>query len=518
VFGAALGPDLGADSGIAQRFALFAEVRGRLAQAASRRGLVLVLDDLQWADEASAVLLVEVVRQLRGTRILAFATYRDSPGGILAGLSAEVNTERVDLHGVPPEAVGDLLLAAGLDAPPERARRVHDETGGNPFLVRELAQSLSEPSGASVPGRVVEATAYRLARLSGEARAVLQAAAVAGNIFSAGVAAKMLDVPVLSLLGPLEEGAVAGFLVAGDRAGDQRFSHALVSSAVVARLSAAEQRRLHTAAADAIEALYEGQLRLHLAEVARHRVEASLPGDRAPAVAACEAAACVAADALAFEEAVRLYRQALSAGAGELGEDDQSRLELALAAALHRSGDLPGSQQVAAQVGRRAEGRRDRLGLARVALVMEATGVPEWDGEICRVCEQALSLSGASGDELPYDVRARVLASYAQALVYRGEYDRAARSAGTRWPPPSRPAIRSRWSTRCGPASWPAARPPAWPSGPCWRTGCSRPPASSAAHGPRCGADCGGSTPCSRPASCGRSSVSSPISVPAWTG
>jgi DNA-binding CsgD family transcriptional regulator len=425
VFGAGWGPDLGADSGIAQRFALFAAVRGRLAEAASGSGLVLVLDDLQWADEASAVLLVEVVRQLRGTRILVFATYRDSAAdGVLARLSAEVNTERVDLRGLPAEAVGDLLLAAGLEASPEQARRVHDETGGNPFLVRELGQSLIGPDGSPVPGRVVEATAYRLAQLSDEARAVLRAAAVAGNSFSAGVVAKMLDRPVLSLLGPLEECAGAGFLVAGDRAGDQRFSHALVSSAVVTRLSATEQRRLHTAAADAIEALYEGQLRLHLAEVARHRVEASLPGDRGRAVAACEAAACVAADALAFEEAVRLYRQALSAGEGELGEDDRSRLELALAAALHRSGDLPGSQQVAVQAGRRAEGRRDRLGLAHVALVMEATGVPEWDGEICRVCEQALSLSGA-GDELPDDLRARVLAVYAQALVYRGEYDRA---------------------------------------------------------------------------------------------
>jgi DNA-binding CsgD family transcriptional regulator/tetratricopeptide (TPR) repeat protein len=425
VFGAGLGPDLGAESGIAQRFALFAEVRGRLAEAASGSGLVLVLDDLQWADEASAALLVEVVRQLRGTRILVFATYRDSAAdGILARLSAEVNTERVDLRGLPAEAVGDLLLAGGLAASPEQARRVHDETGGNPFLVRELGQSLIRPDGSSVPGRVVEATAYRLGQLSDEAQAVLRAAAVAGNSFSTGVVAKMLDRPVLSLLGPLEECAGAGFLVAGDRAGDQRFSHALVSSAVVARLSTAEQRRLHTAAADAIEALYEGQLRLHLAEVARHRVEASRPGDRARAVAACAAAASVAADSLAFEEAVRLYRQALSVGEGELGEDDRSRLELALAAALHRSGDLPGSQQVAVQAGRRAERRRDRLGLAHVALVMEATGVPEWDGEICRVCEQALSLSGA-GDDLPGDVRARVLAAYAQALVYRGEYDRA---------------------------------------------------------------------------------------------
>ena len=422
VFGAA---DLGGDSSAAQRFALFAEVRRRLAQAAERSGLVLVLDDLQWADEASAVLLVEVVRQLRGTRILAFATYRDSPGGILPRLSAEANTERVDLYGLPAEAVGDLLLAAGLAASPEQARRVHDETGGNPFLVRELAQTLTRPpSGSSVPGRVLEATAYRLTQLSDEARAVLQAAAVAGDIFPVGVVAKMLDRSVLSLLAPLEECAAAGFLVAGDRPGDQRFSHALVSSAVVARLSAEEQRRLHTAAADAIEALYEGQVRLHLAEVARHRVEASLPGDRARAVAACEAAAGVAWDVLAFEEAVRLYRQALSAGEGELGEDDRSRLELALAAALYRSGDLPGSQQAAAQAGRRAERRRDRLGLARTALVMEATGVPEWDGEICRVCEQALSNSGA-GDDLPDDLRARVSASYAQALVYRGEYDRA---------------------------------------------------------------------------------------------
>ena len=76
---------------------------------------------------------------------------------------------------------------------------------------------------------------------------------------------------MLALLGPLDECGAAGFLVAGDRPGDHRFSHALVRSAVAAGLSAAEQRRLHAAAADAIEALYEGQLELHLAEIARHR-------------------------------------------------------------------------------------------------------------------------------------------------------------------------------------------------------------------------------------------------------
>ena len=424
VFGAA---DLGAESSVAQRFALFAEVRGRLARAAEPGGLVLVLDDLQWADEASAVLLVEVVRQLRGTRILVFATYRDPTGtGSCRGCRRRPTPSGWTCTACPPRRSGTCC------SPPGWRRRRTKLAGCTPRPAATRSWSGSWPRrwpsaavpGPAVPGRVLEATAYRLTQLSDAAREVLQAAAVAGNSFSAGVVAKMLDRPVLSLLGPLAECAAAGFLVAGDRPGDQRFSHALVSSAVVARLSAEEQRRLHSAAADAIEALYEGQLRLHLAEVARHRVEASLPGDRARAVAACEAAALVAWDALAFEEAVRLYRQALSAGGEEIGEDDRSRLELALASALHRSGDLPGAQQTAARVGRRAERRRDRLGLARAALVMEATGVPEWDGEICRVCEQALSISGA-GDDLPDDLRARVSARYAQALVYRGEYDRA---------------------------------------------------------------------------------------------
>ena len=374
------------------------------------------------------MLLADIVRQLRGTRILVLATYResaasgDASAGLLPRLSADANTERVDLRGLPAGAVGDMLLAAGLPASPEAAGEVHSETGGNPFLVRELARMLAEQRrGGPVPcGRVAEATAHRLAQLPDPARALVQTAAVAGNNFSTGVVARILDVPVLALLGPLDECRAAGFLVAGDRPGDHRFSHALVRSAVAARLSAVEQRRLHAAAADAIEALYEGQLDLHLTEVARHRVEASLPGDRAEAVAACEAAASVAAQSLAFEEAVRLYRQALSVGEGEIDENDRSRLELALAAALHRSGDLPGSQQAAVQVGRRAERRGDRGLLARTALVMEATGVPEWDGEICRICEQALA-----GHDLTDGLRARVSSRYARALVYRGEYDRA---------------------------------------------------------------------------------------------
>jgi predicted ATPase len=177
-----------------------------------------------------------------------------------------------NLRGLAAEAVGELLLAAGLPASPEQASEVYSQTGGNPFLVRELARMLAGQDrgglgeAGAVPGRVIEATAYRLTQLSARARELLQTAAVAGNSFSVGVVAAMLDVPVLTLLGPLDECRAAGFVVAGDRPGDYRFSHALVRSAVATALNAAEQRRLHAAAADAIGTLYGAYARsLHVA-------------------------------------------------------------------------------------------------------------------------------------------------------------------------------------------------------------------------------------------------------------
>ena len=153
VFGDAERPAL-ADDADSGRLPAFRDVRGG-SQAAGRRRpgravFFLVLDDLQWADEASAGLLVDVVRHLRGTFILVLATYRESAASgetsatLIPRLSADADTERVDLRGLPAGAVGDMLLAAGLPASAEAAGEVHSETGGNPFLVRELARMLAE--------------------------------------------------------------------------------------------------------------------------------------------------------------------------------------------------------------------------------------------------------------------------------------------------------------------------------------------------------------------------------------
>ena len=120
------------------------------------------------ADQAAAVLLADGVRQLRGTPILVVATYRgagtaaDTSAGLLPRLSADANTERVDLSGLPTHAVGDMLLAAGLPASDEQAEDVHSETGGNPFLVRELARALVEQGrGEPAPFRARPAAIRR---------------------------------------------------------------------------------------------------------------------------------------------------------------------------------------------------------------------------------------------------------------------------------------------------------------------------------------------------------------------
>jgi hypothetical protein len=177
VFGAAERPALadGADSGSAQRFALFAEVRRRLAQAARPSGLLLVLDDLQWADEASAVLLADVVRQLRGTLILVLATYRESAAsgdtgaGLLPRLSADANTERVDLRGLP---VGTVI---------SYCPSCRDVWGFPCFLVCWCCYGKSMPAGTDIqgcwPGLVRRAAGLRCPEL---VMRVLQSASVAG--------------------------------------------------------------------------------------------------------------------------------------------------------------------------------------------------------------------------------------------------------------------------------------------------------------------------------------------------
>ena len=146
--GPPLGPQDAVEAGPEERFRLFDAATRLMCAAAARDGLVIVLDDLHWADSPSLLLLLHLVRHLErvDARVLLVATYRDTeatPHTVLGDLLPEVIRgaagERLRLRGLGEHAVQTYLGAVShQQVPPVIAQRVHELTGGNPFFVGEL--------------------------------------------------------------------------------------------------------------------------------------------------------------------------------------------------------------------------------------------------------------------------------------------------------------------------------------------------------------------------------------------
>ena len=211
----------------AARFRLFDSVTMFVANAARAAPLVMLLDDLQWSDEASLQLLEFVTRELAELRLLVVGTYRDVEvsrkhplSKTLAQLTREQLFERAVLRGLSSDHVRRFIeLAAGVEPPPALVRAVQGQTEGNPLFVSEVVrlpvqrdelapQQLARDQrwSLSVPQGVKEVIGQRLNQLSERANEVLAAASVLGRSFTLGQLAPL--VPALTeetLLGPLEE-------------------------------------------------------------------------------------------------------------------------------------------------------------------------------------------------------------------------------------------------------------------------------------------------------------------------
>jgi len=192
-----------------ERHRLFEQVADRLAGLAP---VVLSLDDLQWADEPTLLVLRHLLRapRLAGFKVVAARRYgvaAELADALVADLSRDDLTASVRLQGLEQTAVEAILAPSGFA---DRAEQVHSRTGGNPFLVREVARHLADTGGRSgVPDGVRQATAVRLAPLSPDAQAVLLAGAVCGPTFDAWMAEPVAEVTGDRLVDALEE-AVLG--------------------------------------------------------------------------------------------------------------------------------------------------------------------------------------------------------------------------------------------------------------------------------------------------------------------
>lgn len=231
----------------AQRERLFALLLGRLRSGS--RPHLLVLEDLQWADDATLDLLRYLGRRVADSRALIAGTYRDDEVGgkhplrrVLGDLAGSAAVHRLTVPALSVEAVA--RLAAGHEVDPEE---LHRRTGGNAFFVTEvLAASGSHDAPGTVPARVGDAVLARIAGLSEEAREAIEIAAVVGPEQDAALLEELA-----SSLEVVEECLGTGTLLSH---GDSfAFRHELAREAVLGAMSPGRKRRAHAAVLAALE-------------------------------------------------------------------------------------------------------------------------------------------------------------------------------------------------------------------------------------------------------------------------
>ncbi len=423
--GAAAAPVSGEDD----RTRMFDAVAAVLARAAEPAGLVVVLDDLHWADRSSLELLRHVARAAGAARLLLVLAYREGepePGHPLPGLLEELargrGFERVRLGGLALDEVRRFVPAeAGLRD--GFVRDLHERTGGNPFFVAELARSLAEQTGAgatatAVPDSVRDVVLLRLRPLPDATRRALDAAAVLGRPFSVVTVARIAGLPREAARAALEPARLARLVTEVPEApGRLAFAHAIVRDAVQHALPPSRRGPLHAAVVELLRAGAQRGSEVPVAEVAHHALVAAREGeDPQPAYELSLEAAQEAGAVLAHAEAAGHYADALEA-LDELGAEAEPAERTAalegLAAATVAAGEIGTGRLHYRHAAADARRRGDASGLARAALgFAEFHRYGEIDHEAIEVLEQALgALPDADSPE-----RARVAARLAVRL------------------------------------------------------------------------------------------------------
>jgi class 3 adenylate cyclase/tetratricopeptide (TPR) repeat protein len=330
--------DAGPGSDESDRALLFAAVVDLLGRASERAALVVVLDDLHWADAATVQLLRHVVTANRSLRVLVVGTFRDSDVGadhVLADALAAMHREH-GVHRVPLGGLGDdellhlLELVAGHEMNDDGVAlrdALRSETDGNPFFVGEMLQHLSDTGAlyqddagrwaatdqlrqAGLPVSIREVVGRRVIGLGVECHRVLTMGSVIGRDFELDVLEKIVDIDADRLIDLCDAAVAAGILGEGERGG-YTFAHALIERALYDGLSGNRRALAHRAVAEALEHLHGDHPDAYAGQLAYHWANAVRPSDTGRAVEYALLAGDRAMVTLAPEEALRWYTQAL---------------------------------------------------------------------------------------------------------------------------------------------------------------------------------------------------------------
>jgi len=420
----------------AARFRAAAAAADALTAAAGAADLLVVVEDLQWADHASLLLLAELAAGLPSSRLLVLATCREGAGdpwrACLADLARLPGLQVVRLAPLGEAAVEQIMQAARVSTHSDLVRFVHARSEGNPLYVATLARVLAAQPAADYDADAVARVAGGSAEIShlvaslsegldDGARDLLAAASVLGTEFGSGLAAAVCGAAG-DAAAKLSAAGARGLVTRWPNRPDTwRFTHALVRDGIYAGLGDDQRIALHGRAAEILEPLAR-EAPDRGGEVAAHLLRAAPdPAALRRAASWAAAAAAAATSALAFEDAAGYLGTALAAAEASGADDaERARLLIELATAEYRAGQLATSLQHAVAAANAAE-RDRRLDLvADAALVVRGIGHHPVAATLIGLCDRALADPGC-----PAARRARLLAQRASALAELGDMEAA---------------------------------------------------------------------------------------------
>ena len=324
-----------------------------LVRAAARvRPVVLILEDLHWAGAATLELLEHLVTETPDDRLLVLATHRHAPPDrsptTVATMARLARLDGVEVLDLGPLTAGDVetYVRHELRATPTQARRaaslLREQSGGNPFFLREIVRELQRHGGLTTlgtaplvaPSVVLDIYEQRLGRLAPGERHTLEVAAVVGHEFDVDVVAAAAGVDTAAVLRAADAGAALGVIDA--RPGpDVRlaFVHEIARQAVQQLMRPGSLIATHLAVARALEAGFRDAPDV-IERLAHHYVAAHSTGHRHTAQKYLTEAARLAAGRLAHADAAALLERAIELSTGTAGTDE---LRLEASAARYRA-------------------------------------------------------------------------------------------------------------------------------------------------------------------------------------
>jgi class 3 adenylate cyclase len=441
-------PSLDRSENDIDRFVLMRAIHESLAAAAAVAPVVLILEDLHWADEATRLTLRHLAQAADEMPLTIIVNYRDTDldaGHPLRALLADVHRERnvteLELDALSSDDLAELLqasLPATGDHEDTAALRLladalADGTNGNPFFAVEIIRQFGAEIARSgvvtgaIPASVGHVIHQRIDRHGDLARRLLSIASVCGTAFDSGLVARVAECPSDDALDVLEELQRARLVNETSVPERFRFAHGLVQQALYDELSVTRRARLHRRIAEQLETDHGLRASEHAAELARHWECSAAPGDHDKVVRYARLAGDAALSQRAPQAALDWYEKARQFGESSWTHprsDDDSRawcdLLSGIGEAQRQLGIATSTDTLLAAVDVAAE-LDDPSRLTRAVLAINrgmATSAGMVDERKMAAIDVALDAVGdADGPE-----RARLLALKGAELLYGGDY------------------------------------------------------------------------------------------------